>query len=92
MMKLPLRSRVLHYVSNSGSVTLDQVVDALKDEYGDEGQFKRSVIEGHLMALRAVGIIEVEKAELDDNDNLVLWYKITDYGKSKLVYLPKEWR
>lgn len=92
MMKLPLRSRVLHFLSNSGSVTCEQVVDALKDEYGDEGQFKPSVVEGHLMSLRAVGIVDVDKVDFDDNDNLMLWYKITDYGRSKLSYLPKEWR
>lgn len=92
MMKLPLRSRVIHYLSKSGDVTCDEVVDALKDEYGYERQYKPSLIQGHLMALVAVGIVDVDKVDFDDNDNLMLWYKITDYGRSKLSYLPKEWR
>jgi DNA-binding transcriptional ArsR family regulator len=91
--KLPLRFRIIHYLSKSdGGVTCDQLLDSLKSEYGDEGQFKPSTIENHLMSLRAVGIVEVDKVDLDDNDNLILWYKISDYGKSKLSYLPQGWK
>lgn len=91
-MKLPMRFRILHLMAGGQEMTSQEVMDALRDEYGDEGQFKPGVINTHLQALRAVGMIEVADVQFDEKGELVEKFKITDYGRSRLKYLPKEWQ
>lgn len=91
-MKLPMRFRILHLLAGGQEMTGREVMDALRDEYSGEGQFKLGVINNHLQALRAVGMIEVADVQLDDKGELIEKFKITDYGKSRLKYLPKEWQ
>lgn len=92
-MKLPMRFRIIHLVSQHDKISDKEVMEALRDEYGDEGQYKMSIIETHLMSLRAVGIIENTGVTLDENDNLVQQFSITDYGKDLLdKYLPSQWK
>lgn len=67
-------------------------MDALKPEYGTEGQFKDSLVENHLASMRAVGMIEDTDMSIDAANNLIQRFKITDYGQSRLAYLPKSWR
>lgn len=91
-MKLPLRFRILHLLSQHDALTVREVMDALRDEYGNDGQFKPAIIEGHLMSMKAVGLLEIADVDLDDNGKLVQHYRITDYGKSRLKYLPQGWK
>lgn len=91
-MKLPLRFRILHLMSEKDSISSDEIMDSLKDEYGGEGQFKKPVIDSHLQSMRAVGLIDVTDVDLDANENLKLRYKITDYGIDRLKYLPDAWK
>lgn len=90
---LPLKFRILHYASkaNGGFSVLDILRD-LKDDYGSDGQFNKKMISNHLDSLRAVGMIETSKAEFDSQGELLIEYKITDYGRSRLSYLPPEWQ
>ncbi len=47
----------------------------------------------HMDSLRAVGMIEEVDVQLENEQgDLLITYQITDYGKSRLVYLPKEWQ
>jgi hypothetical protein len=92
-MKLPMRFRIIHLVSQHDTISDKEVMEALRDEYGGEGQYKDSIINTHLMSLRAVGIIEVAGVSLDDNNELVQEFKITDYGTNLLnSYLPSGWK
>ena len=92
-MKLPMRFRIIHLVSQHDKISDKEVMEALRDEYGDECQYKMSIIETHLMSLRAVGIIENTGVSLDENDNLVQQFSITDYGRDLLdKYLPSQWK
>ena len=52
---------IIHLVSQRDKISDREVMEALQDEYGDEGQYKMSIIETHLMSLRAVGIIEIQE-------------------------------
>ncbi|MDW7674988.1 MAG: DNA-binding protein [Bacillota bacterium] len=90
--KLPLRYRILHFLSDNGSYSVDDVMAALKDEYGGEGQFKRPLIANHLQSLKAVGMLEHCDVYFDDNGQLVQKFKITEYGFSRLDYLPTGWQ
>ncbi|KUK31229.1 MAG: Winged-helix DNA-binding domain protein [Thermoanaerobacterales bacterium 50_218] len=90
-MKLPMRFRILHLISEKENMGVDEVMEALRPEYGGERQWKRGVIYDHLRALKAVGMIETTDVSLDEKGNLVEKFKITDYGKSRLRYLPEGW-
>jgi len=83
----------MHIVSQKDEVSNKEVAEMLKEEYGDEGQYKESIINTHLMSMRAVGIIKNTRVELDEKGNLVQYFTITDYGKKLLKsYLPQNWK
>ena len=89
---LPMRFRILHIISKQEDIDCIELVEALKPEYGDEGQLKESSIKNHLASMKAVGLIENNKIFLDGPDKLVQRVKVTEYGQSRLSYLPKSWK
>ncbi len=90
---LPLRFRVLQYASTVEKFNYLDLMRDLKAEYGADGQFKRKMMVLHMDSLRAVGMIEDVDVQLENEQgDLLITYKITDYGKSRLTYLPKEWQ
>jgi hypothetical protein len=52
--------------------------------YGGERQFTPGVVEDHLLALRAVGIVSVREPAGDGADGLPSSYAITPYGLDKV--------
>ena len=87
-MKAPLRFSLLRFLMNRPDpATPGDVFDGLKDRYGRERQFSLPFIEDHLDSLRGVGIVKVVEA-VEEGDKLILSYQITDYGKSRVSYLP----
>ncbi|ABA88195.1 winged-helix DNA-binding domain protein [Syntrophotalea carbinolica DSM 2380] len=89
---LPMRFRLLHYFSTVKEASTRQLMDGLRSEYGTEGQFNESVINEHLMSMRAGGLIETNDIELDAAGNLVVNYSITEFGQGRLKYLPESWK
>lgn len=89
---LPLRFRVLHYASQKDSFNYTDLLKDLKEEYGTDGQFNKGMMNLHLDSLRAVGMVEETDVDFDDKQDLLVQYKITDYGRSRLSYLPNEWK
>lgn len=90
---LPLRFRVLQYASTVDKFNYLDLMRDLKEEYGTDGQFKRKMMVLHMDSLRAVGMIDEVDVQLENEQgDLLITYRITDYGKSRLVYLPKEWQ
>ncbi|HMM06285.1 MAG TPA: hypothetical protein PKD52_06415 [Clostridiales bacterium] len=88
---LPFRFRVLHYASTRDTFTKHDLLRDLESEYAGEGQFTDKKMTLHTDSLVAVGMIETVKTELEGND-LLLTFKITDYGRDRLKYLPAEWK
>ena len=91
-MKLPMRFRILHLLSEGVSLSTAEIIANLQSEYAGEGQFKESIMNLHLSSMRAVGLIEVIELSLDAVDALQQKYKITEFGRSRLSYLPSSWR
>ncbi len=89
---LPLRFRLLHYISTVDKASVDQIMKALEPEYGKEKQFKKAVFADHLLDMKANFIIDDNDVALDDKGELVIYYSINDEGRSLLKkYLPKQW-
>lgn len=80
-MLLPSRMAVLNHMFNKDEVDVQSVMEALKDDYGNEKQFNEKMYLDHLMALEANGLVEMSSYDLDDKDNLIMRYKITNDGK-----------
>jgi len=89
---LPLRFRVLHYASQKDTFTYLDLLRDLKEEYGNDGQFNKGMMTLHLDSLRAVGMIEEADVDFDKNQELLVQYRITDYGRGRLSNLPDEWK
>lgn len=84
--KLPLRFSILKLLSKTeGGLTPDQVYLALHDTYEGEKQCEIDTIDGHLMSMRGVGLVDDTRADYDDDGRLVTTYTITEYGMSKVA-------
>lgn len=89
MTKLPLKLRVFDYIAHTGHpVTTSEVTQALEPEYRGERQMKESRIDFYLQSLLGVNMIKEDKVEFDENGKLQVNYKITDFGKSRIKYIP----
>jgi DNA-binding PadR family transcriptional regulator len=90
---LPLRFRILHYLATVSKASAEDVLQALKPEYGKEKQFTKEAILDHLLSMKANFIINDQDVALDSKGELVVYYSINDEGKRLLSkYLPKEWK
>lgn len=89
---LPMRFRILHQFCQVENTTAEQLMAALQSEYGNEGQFDRGIFDGHLMSMRAGGLIEDRDASFDNNGNLIQTFAVTEFGRSRLKYIPKGWK
>lgn len=92
-MLLPSRMAVLNYVNKVDNVNVNEVMDNLKKDYGNEAQFNEKMYSEHLMALEANGLVQVDSYFLDKNENLIVQYKITDDGKDAVKkYVPSRFQ
>ena len=91
-MTLPARSAVLNEVYKAGSLSVNQAMENLKPIYGSERQFKKNLFIEHFMSLEAVDLIVLEKYELDEQEEINLYYSITEAGKEVTEkYIPKQY-
>jgi len=92
MKTLPMRFRILHLLTtHPEGLSEIEIMDALKPEYGTEGQFKRSIVDNHLASMKAVGLVEIKELYLDEKGELAHKFIATETGYSYRKYLPKEW-
>lgn len=93
MAHLPIRSRVLHYMSTVKRASIKDAMEALKAEYGSERQFTKANFLDHMLSLAANGLLDEVSYDLDENSELRMYYSINDEGINTInKYLPKEWR
>jgi len=91
--KLPLRFRILHLINKSEApLSTDDIRQTLAPEYGGEGQFTPKHLEGHLLSMKAVGLVAGTAPYFDAAGDVHEKYEITDFGRSRISYLPSAWR
>lgn len=82
---LPLRFSILKSLNSEiDGLTPQQIYGKLKDNYPGEKQCQLDTIDGHLMSMKGVGLVEEKQAHFEENEELVTRYTITDYGKGKV--------
>ena len=65
--KIPMKMRVIEYLSQNSDSCIEDIMKGLVDEYGKEGQFNKSNFDHMMAAMKAVGIIKNSTVELDDH-------------------------
>ena len=91
--KLPLRFRILHlFIHAKTPLSVHQIQTELGPEYGGEGQFSQNHLDNHLLSMKAVGLISGTNPFFDDKGEVHEMYEVTDFGRSRVTYLPAAWR
>ena len=89
-MKLPLKLRIFQYLTQVDHPgTSQDVMDALKGEYAGEGQMTYERVDFYMQSLLCVDMIEQTDVEFDKDGELIVHYQITDFGRSRIKYIPK---
>lgn len=92
-MLLPARTAVLNYLYKVNAADVNQIMTALKPEYGNERQFNKGMYMEHVLSLEANGLVEMKSYDLDKAGELVLVYQINDDGKHMVEkYVAKKYR
>ena len=92
-MLLPARTAVLNYLYKVGSADVNEIMEALKPQYGNERQFTKKSYLDHVMSLEANGLLVLVGYELDKDGELALRYEINDDGKATVEkYIPAIYR
>ncbi|MDR3541770.1 MAG: hypothetical protein P4L69_12505 [Desulfosporosinus sp.] len=87
MSQMPVKFKVAHVIFLNEGVSNQEILKLLKNEYPLDRSVNEKGINDYLLALKAVGLIELTSASLDNNGNLKQFYKITDYGASRMKYI-----
>lgn len=92
-MLLPARTAVLNYLYKVGSADVNEIMEALKPQYGNERQFTKERYLDHVMSLEANGLLVLAGYGLDKDGELALRYEINDDGKATVEkYIPAIYR
>ena len=85
----PLNYAILKYFTNITEASADEVIDALKGEYGKfKALNKKAVIES-LMTAEVNGLLKETRFELDDKDELKVYYSVPEDGIETInKYIP----
>lgn len=88
MGKIPMKMRAIEWIKENPSSSTEEIMEGLKSEYGTEGQFSVSNFSHMMAAMKAVGIIENGKVELDKNERVIVRYSLTNYGVRSMKHIP----
>ena len=90
MSKYPLNCAVLKYFTTVESASADNVLEALKGDYGQFRAFTKKGIKDVLMTGVVNGLLEESKVEFDKNGELVIYYYANEESRATInKYLPR---
>lgn len=90
---LPLRFRLLHFLSTVEKANVDQMMMGLRNEYGHESQFTKSKFKNHMLSMKANAVIDEAELGITADGELDIYYAINDEGRKLLAsYLPEEYK
>ena len=87
MSQMPVKFRVLQVIFLNEGVSNQEILELLKNEYPLDRSVNEKGIEDYLLSLKAVSLIELTSVSLDNSGKLKQFYKITDYGASRMKYI-----
>ena len=84
---IPVKFRVVQVIFRKEGVSNEEILKTLEKEYPLDRSVNEKGIEDYLLSLKAVGLIKLTSVTLDNNGKLKQFYKITDYGASRMKYI-----
>ena len=85
----PLNYAILKYFTKITEASADEVIDALKGEYGKFKALNRKAVIESLMTAEANGLLKETRFELDDKDELKVYYSVPEDGIETInKYIP----
>lgn len=80
----PLNYAILKYFTKVDEACAEDVIEALKDEYGKFKALNRNAVIAALMTAEANGLLEERKFELDETGNLRVYYHAHEEGAATI--------
>lgn len=80
----PLNYAILKYFTKVDEACADDVIEALKGEYGSFKALKKKAVITALMTAEANGLIEETRFELNDNNELDVYYHAHEEGAATI--------
>lgn len=80
----PLNYAILKYFTTVEEASADNVIEALKGQYGDFRALQKKAVINALMTAEANGLIEETRFELDKNDELAVYYHAHEDGAATI--------
>ena len=78
---MPFRCNIMQVlINNPEGLTPAEIYEKVDDVYKSEKQCSPKMIDGHLMSMKGVEIVEARDSFIDENGELVVKYAFTDYG------------
>ena len=87
MSQMPVKFRVVQVISLNEGISNQELLEMLTTEYPHDRSVNEKGVEDYLLSLRAVGLIETTNVISDKHGKLKQYYKITDYGASRMQYI-----
>lgn len=76
----PLNYAILKYFNHVKEACTNCVIDALQDEYGSFRALNEKDVLTALMTAEANGLIEESRYELDNNGDVIIYYRAHEEG------------
>ena len=80
----PLNYAILKYFTKVNEACAEDVIEALKDEYGNFKALKRDDVISALMTAEANGLLEETRFEMDKTGNLRVYYHANKEGAATI--------
>ncbi|WP_067516292.1 hypothetical protein [Endozoicomonas ascidiicola] len=80
----PLNYAVLKYFTTVPDACIQDVMEALKDEYGDFKAFQQDQLISACMTAEANGLLEESRFELDNNNELRVYFRAHEEGAATI--------
>ncbi|AWI07144.1 hypothetical protein [Clostridium drakei] len=80
----PLNYAILKHFTEVEEASADNVIEALKGEYGNFRALKKKAVINALMTAEANGLIEETRFELDESGELVVYYHAHEDGAATI--------
>ena len=77
---LPLNYAILKLFGDGSEFDVKGIMDKLRGSYGGFRPFKHSEVNESLMSAEKNGLLEETRAEFDEDKNLCVFYRATEYG------------
>jgi DNA-binding PadR family transcriptional regulator len=81
---IPLNYAILNLFTKIERGSADTVMEKLKAQYGNFKAFKKEAIVNALMTAEANGLLEEAKIEMDEENNLRIYYRAHEEGAATI--------